>query len=347
MEQVGWSFACGSAVRSDGMFFARERDDLTAQGVIATSFYIWNEQNPDPAARWSIYSEVANWRALGMASVKVGSAPRVTVALGSKGQYFELEPAVPTQYLGAIPDLDVLVRRVVAVEEVIFAVGMGRSVIRRVDRGNWIEFGPGTTDADRDQIVGFEEIDGNVPTICTLLDGAGRSGTGRGAHGDRSTVLQTPISTPSHATPKGRSSPSATMAAWCAARATFGTSSTLGALRTFRTSPLSRARSLWSPTTASCCSGLLAWLKKTASWPGTDRGPVCTCCRRRTEAVSYRWAPRISLHFLAGSGGGSSRCRSASASLAPVGQRCGPGRECKLVSRCAPLALEAAFPDIL
>ncbi len=162
MEQVGWSFACGSAVRSDGMFFARERDDLTAQGVIATSFYIWNEQNPDPAARWSIYSEVANWRALGMASVKVGSAPRVTVALGSKGQYFELEPAIPTQYLGAIPDLDVLVRRVVAVEEVIFAVGMGRSVIRRVDRGNWIEFGPGTTDADRDQIVGFEEIDGNA-----------------------------------------------------------------------------------------------------------------------------------------------------------------------------------------
>jgi hypothetical protein len=53
-----------------------------------------------------------------------------------------------------------LIRRVAAIEDIIFAAGMGRSVIRRVDRGRWIEFGPGTTAADEGQVIGFEGIDG-------------------------------------------------------------------------------------------------------------------------------------------------------------------------------------------
>src|SRR6516165_4675846 len=156
MEHNGWSFLCGCAVRTDAIFFARERDDVAEQDIAVTTFYNWLEQRPDPARRWSIYSEVADWRAQGMATIKPRSADRITVALGANGQYFEVEPASVAQHLGVIAGLDVLIRRVMAVGDEIFAAGMGRSVIRRVGRGIWTEFGPGTTAADQDRVVGFE-----------------------------------------------------------------------------------------------------------------------------------------------------------------------------------------------
>jgi hypothetical protein len=160
MEHSGWSFLCGWAPATNFVFFARERDDVADQGISASSFYIWYEPHPDPSKRWSIYSEIANWRAQGMASIKPPSSDRVTVALGTRGQYFEVAPGTAVQHLGTITDPEVLVRRVAAIGGTIVAAGMGRSVIRRIDRGNWVEFGPGTTDADRDQVVGFEGIDG-------------------------------------------------------------------------------------------------------------------------------------------------------------------------------------------
>jgi hypothetical protein len=163
MEHNGWSFLCGCAPRIDFVFFARERDDIAEQDVAISTFYSWDEQRPNPAQYWSVYSEVANWRAQGMATVKPGSAKRITVALGTRAQYFEVEPASVTQHLGIIAGLDVLIRRVAAINDDIFAVGMERSVIRRLSPGNWAEFGPGTTPADQDQVVGFEGIDGFSP----------------------------------------------------------------------------------------------------------------------------------------------------------------------------------------
>lgn len=159
MEHSGWTFLCGCAPFTDFVFFARERDELRDQDVAATSFYVWDEQDPDPSQRWSIYDEIVNWRAQGMASIKPASQ-RIVVALGTRGQYFELESESGDEYTGTTIGLFVLVRRLAAIGDAIFAVGMGRSVIRRVDRGRWIEFGPGTTNADQDQVVGFEGIDG-------------------------------------------------------------------------------------------------------------------------------------------------------------------------------------------
>jgi hypothetical protein len=147
----------------DFVFFVRERDDVAEEDVAVSTFYSWDEQRPDPALRWSIYSSVADWRARGMATIKPGTGNRVTVALGGKGQYFEVEPASVTQHLGVIEGLDVLIRRLAAITDTIFAVGMGRSVIRRVGRGAWTEFGPGTTAVDQGLVVGFEGIDGFSP----------------------------------------------------------------------------------------------------------------------------------------------------------------------------------------
>jgi hypothetical protein len=160
MKHEGWSFACGWAARTDAVFFARERDDLSAQGVTAASFYLWNEQYPDPSLRWAIYDQVTDWRAQGMAAIKTSSGNRVVAALGTKGQYYEVEPATAAEHVGASIGPKVLVRCAAAISGSIFAAGMGRSVIRRIDRGSWVEFGPGTTDADRGRVVGFEGIDG-------------------------------------------------------------------------------------------------------------------------------------------------------------------------------------------
>lgn len=159
MDHFGWTIICGCAPFTDFAFFARERDDLMDGDVVATSFYSWDGQEPDPGLQWSIYDKIVEWRAQGMATLKPLGGDRVTVALGSNGQYFEVEPATAAQYLGVV-EPSVLVRRVAAIGDVIFAAGMGRSVIRRDGRDGWVEFGPGTTDADEGRITGFEGIDG-------------------------------------------------------------------------------------------------------------------------------------------------------------------------------------------
>ena len=172
MEHAGWTFSCGWAPHVDFVFFARERDDLADEDVVATSFYMWDEQAALDQ-QWGMYDAIVAWRAQGMASIKPASADRVTVALGTRGQYFEVEPATGAESVGVIGGLNVLIRRVAAIGDEIFAAGMGRSVIRRVRRGTWTEFGPGTTAADQGQVVGFEGIDGFAPDDIYVAGWAG------------------------------------------------------------------------------------------------------------------------------------------------------------------------------
>jgi hypothetical protein len=87
MDHRAWTFFTGCAPFRDFAFFARERDDLSDQAVVATSFYCWDEQSADPAERWVIYSHVVDWRAQAMASAKEDSGQRVVVCVGRRGQY--------------------------------------------------------------------------------------------------------------------------------------------------------------------------------------------------------------------------------------------------------------------
>lgn len=159
METAGWSFIAGCAAYSDFAFVARERDDLMEEGTVATSFYVWDDQNPDINLRWGIYKEIPSWRAMGLGTIKPPSNKRVTVALGSKGQYWEVEPDGLREVAGTI-EIEFPIRHVEAIEDVVIACGMGRTARRRESEGVWTEFGPGTTTADQDRIVGFEDIHG-------------------------------------------------------------------------------------------------------------------------------------------------------------------------------------------
>src|SRR5436305_9778970 len=115
MDNDGWTFLCGCAPRVDFAFFARERDDLVEQDVVAASFYTWDDSDPDPNLRWGIYESIVEWRPQGMATIKPPGAERIVVALGSSRQYFELEPASATEYTGVIEGLPVAIRRVAAI----------------------------------------------------------------------------------------------------------------------------------------------------------------------------------------------------------------------------------------
>jgi hypothetical protein len=160
MDKSGWFFLCGCAPFTDLLFCAREREDLADGDIAASTFYLWDEQNPDPMTRWSIYDTVTSWRAQGMATIKPASSDRTTVAVGARGQFFEVEPKSLSQQEGKIATFSHNLRTLVSVEDVIFAAGLGRSVLRRDKVGAWTEIGPGVANEDLDRVVGFEQIDG-------------------------------------------------------------------------------------------------------------------------------------------------------------------------------------------
>lgn len=160
MDKDGWTFLCACAPFTGGLFCARERDDLTENDIVASTFYLWHEANPDPVARWGIYNTVVNWRAQSMATIKPTGKKRITVAIGTRGQYFEVEPESRNEREGVISGRPGPLRRLVAIDDELIAIGMGRTVLRRRGLGIWDEIGPGSLDSDAGQIVGFEGIDG-------------------------------------------------------------------------------------------------------------------------------------------------------------------------------------------
>ncbi|MEW8507111.1 MAG: hypothetical protein AB2598_10415 [Candidatus Thiodiazotropha sp.] len=163
MEKEGWLFLCGCAPFLDLVFCAREKEELADENVVASAFYAWDEQKSDPDKRWMVYNMVVNWRAQGIATIKPHGSIRTTVAIGSHGQYFEVEPESLTKSEGAIKKSSIILRCIASVDNVIFAAGMGRSVFIRESLGEWREFGPGNSGSDGDRIIGFEAIDGFAP----------------------------------------------------------------------------------------------------------------------------------------------------------------------------------------
>ena len=155
MDHSGWTFFCGCAPFSYFAFFAREKDKLADQDIVATTFYRWNERSIDPSQQWSIYSIVVNWRAQAMASVKESSGERVVVCVGRQGQFYELYPGLPKQFEGVIDSEEIYPRSVTVLDHAFYLAGLGRIVKRRVDRGQWVEFGPGSQGEGKQEIMGI------------------------------------------------------------------------------------------------------------------------------------------------------------------------------------------------
>jgi hypothetical protein len=163
LEKEGWLFLCTCAPFIDLVFCAREKEKFADEGVVASGFYAWDEQKSDPDMRWMVYDTVVNWRAQGLVTIKPDGGKRTTVAVGSHGQYFEVEPESLAQSEGTIDAWSNVIRCLSSIDGKIFAVGMGRSVLVRDSIGRWREVGPGVSEAEKDRIIGFEAIDGFTP----------------------------------------------------------------------------------------------------------------------------------------------------------------------------------------
>lgn len=160
MDKTGWTLLCGCAPFTGFVFCAQEPDDEAAKGRAVSGFYLWDEQDPDPDEKWMVYDTVVSWRAQAMATVKTESGTRIMVAIGTNGQYFEVDTASLEEQEGRLGGNPGPLRRLVAIDDVFLAVGMGRSVLQREAPGRWVEIGPGTTEADEGRLIGFEGIDG-------------------------------------------------------------------------------------------------------------------------------------------------------------------------------------------
>jgi hypothetical protein len=160
MDTTGWSMLCGCAPFTNFVFCAQEPDDAAEEGRAVTGFYLWDEDDPDPDDKWMVYDTVVSWRAQGMATVKPEFGRRLTIAIGTRGQYFEVEPESMDEAEGTLVGRPGPLRRLVSIAESFIAVGMGRTVLQRESRGRWNEIGPGTLAEDENKVIGFEGVDG-------------------------------------------------------------------------------------------------------------------------------------------------------------------------------------------
>ena len=160
MNHDGSTFMCGCAPFTDMVFFAKEVDEVAERGVVDTTFLLWDESLEDEDGRWMKYDNSTSWRAMGIATIKPPGRRRLTVSLGSKGQYFEVDPESLDETVGTISRPVSGIRCVASWDHDIYAAGMGRVVLRRVACGDWVEFGPPEGEADEDQVIGFEDLDG-------------------------------------------------------------------------------------------------------------------------------------------------------------------------------------------
>jgi hypothetical protein len=197
------------------------------------------------------------------------------------GQYFEVEPAIAAKHVGVIAGMKMQVRRLAVIDDVIFAAGMGRSVIRRVRRGTWTEFGPGTTAVDQGRIVGFEGIDGFSPDNIYVAGWGGE--IWHWFHGGWQRI-DSPTNVNLNAVACDRQK-----------GLVFAVGDNGSMVR--------GAGDQWD-VMVSCGSSPPAWFRRTDSRAATYQAPAFICCRPRM--AWSRWDQRICLHFPAGRGGGSS-----------------------------------------
>lgn len=154
MNHDGSTFACGCAATIDAIFCAKELDDLVEQGRDNCHFVVWF------ANAWYKYNFAGAWPAIAMATIKPPGRQRTVVAVSQGGAYFEVEPKSLNEAHGAIKKAKYPLRSLAAIKDVVYACGMGRSVLSRGSAGSWDEIGPGQSEEDEGLVIGFEDLDG-------------------------------------------------------------------------------------------------------------------------------------------------------------------------------------------
>jgi hypothetical protein len=142
-------------------YFAKEADELVADGEPNSSFFRFRDTDAD--AQFRQFDETVGWPAISMAVVEHPKKGRVVVAVSPHGDYWELESLSAEERVGTIAKFTGNLRRLIAVDGEFFACGMNRVVLRRTKPGKWTSIGPGALEDDP-AVVGFEAIGGYSAT---------------------------------------------------------------------------------------------------------------------------------------------------------------------------------------
>lgn len=151
MEHEGSTFLCGCAPFFDLIFFAKEADEFSKQDIENSSFFIMSGDN------WGKYTTDAAWTAISMATIKPPTGERVVVAVAPHGAYWEVSAETLVELTGQIPGVGGPLRALKAIDDEVYAFGMGRTLLRRGGPGEWTELGAGAS-AGGNAVVGFEDI---------------------------------------------------------------------------------------------------------------------------------------------------------------------------------------------
>jgi hypothetical protein len=154
MDHDKSTFACGSMASLDTIYCAKEVDELSEQDKPNVGLLVFFRDV------WYRYKFVGPWAAIAMAHIKPPSNEKTVVAVSPKGAYWELESKALLEVNGKIKGVRFAIRSMATIDDVIYACGMGRSVLQRNGPGAWDEIGPGTTDKDDGLVVGFEDLAG-------------------------------------------------------------------------------------------------------------------------------------------------------------------------------------------
>lgn len=154
MDHVVTTFACGCALSAETVYAAKELDSLVEQGQENCGFIVYFQ------GAWYKYQFAGAWSAIAMATVKPPGQERVLVAISPGGAYWEVETRARRETHGGIKAAGHSLRSLAVIDEVVYACGMGRSVLRRNRCGDWRETGPGVAPGDAGRVVGFEGLAG-------------------------------------------------------------------------------------------------------------------------------------------------------------------------------------------
>lgn len=154
MDHNGSSFLTCAAPTVGFIFLAKELDALSKAGTPNSAFFVYDADDTEEAFRK--YEQDVHWPAISMATIKPEGGDRVVVAIGHNGNFWEVTPATAVETVGKLRH-DVVLRRLAAVGDSIFACGMNRVVLERISVGEWSSVGPSANDS---AVVSFEAIAG-------------------------------------------------------------------------------------------------------------------------------------------------------------------------------------------
>lgn len=168
MDTNLWRFlsGCLGGDSPPHLFCAAEFASQTDAGSSNSAFSVYFRD------RWFRYGATPDWTVVSIASTKYVADDRwVVVALGARGQVWELYPKGPVEAMRQLP-FEGEFTQIAAVGDELVAVGMGRACLVRDAAGNWSDLSAPWPDP-AEGVIGFTDVGGPTFEQCTAVGWSG------------------------------------------------------------------------------------------------------------------------------------------------------------------------------